>query len=612
MHKLIHGDCLEELKNIPENSVDSIVTDPPYGLSFMGKKWDYDVPSVEIWRECIRVLKPGGHLLAFGGTRTYHRMVVNIEDAGFEIRDQILWLYGSGFPKSLNISKALDKEAGAERKVVGINPNARPNSDGVYDAIMSGKAGHDPNITAPATPEAAQWDGWGTALKPANEPICLARKPLGEKTVAANVLKHGTGGLNIDWCRVSTSDNLNGGAYSNGKKDLSKATSYATGVSAGEFEQPSGRWPANVILTHHPECELLGMKKVKAINGENSTPPYASDTTWNISNTDGQQRKQIGDENGEETVEDWKCHEDCPVGMFPETKSGNLNKGHKPNQDNRIFQKAGSERTILKDYGGDQGSAARFFKNFSIDEEARRFMYCAKASKQDRNEGLGKLTNVHPTVKPTALCSYLCRLVTPPGGTVLDPFMGSGSTGKAAMMEGFNFVGIEKELEYIEIAKARIEHAEMKSEKGVDEMKFIRNWFSNFEKMDTPLMYQEIPFWTIENFYQAMKTEKTDIETRKQIAAMSPWDAKRFGKKVQIRSDWEEVKVEIMRYALKHKFAKGTKWANELKNHPEPIVEINNWHDNIWGSCICERCNNRGRNLLGQLIEEMRILSQEE
>ena len=193
------GDCLEVLQSMEDNSVDSIVTDPPYGISMMGKKWDYDVPSVDIWTECLRVLKPGGHLLAFAGTRTQHRMCVNIEDAGFEIKDMIMWCYGSGFPKSQNVGKAIDKAAGAEREVVGLNPNNRDRSSHNYNSV--GNVGSEAVITAPATPEAQQWDGWGTALKPALEPITVARKPF-KGTVANNVLEHGTGAINIDECRV--------------------------------------------------------------------------------------------------------------------------------------------------------------------------------------------------------------------------------------------------------------------------------------------------------------------------------------------------------------------------------------------------------------------------
>ena len=349
--ELHNGDCLEIMRGMPDNSVDSIVTDPPYGLSFMGKKWDYDVPSVEIWAECLRVLKPGGHLLAFAGTRTQHRMAVRIEDAGFEIRDMIAWVYGSGFPKSLDVSKAIDKAAGAVRDVIAKNPTFRSNTrengtSGLRDRRV------DSNITAPATDEARQWQGWGTALKPALEPITVARKPL-VGTVAANVLDYGTGALNIDGCRVE-----------GGERPLIVGENDARNFS-GDFKQGSrregtttaGRWPANLI--HDGSDEV--------------------------------------------------------VGLFPWSRDGQ------------------------------EGSAARFF-------------YCAKASKKDRDEG-----NEHPTVKPTDLMAYLCRLVTPPGGVVLDPFMGSGSTGKAAQREGFRFIGIEREPAYMEIANSRIRRVESPS-----------------------------------------------------------------------------------------------------------------------------------------------------
>jgi site-specific DNA-methyltransferase (adenine-specific) len=315
---------------MPDASVDAVVTDPPYGLSFMGKKWDYDVPGTDVWAECLRVLKPGGHLLAFAGTRTQHRMCVRIEDAGFEIRDMIAWVYGSGFPKSHNLD--------GERK------------------------------------------GWGTALKPAMEPITVARKPL-TGTVAENVQEWGTGAINVDGCRVDWAGDKptqhewnragSGGGESQHIQQKNKARA---AYAAGLIPVPPGRWPANLI--HDGSDEV--------------------------------------------------------VAGFP---------------------------------GEDSGSASRFF-------------YCAKASKADREDGvagvagglsgrhdgsLGSVTmrkNHHPTVKPTALMQYLCRLVTPPGGTVLDPFTGSGSTGKAAILEGFNFIGIEREAEYVEIAKARIADAE--------------------------------------------------------------------------------------------------------------------------------------------------------
>ena len=346
---LFNDDCLNVLKTMKDNSIDSCVTDPPYGLSFMGKSWDYDVPKTEIWKEVYRVLKPGAHILAFFGSRTYHRGVVQIEDAGFEIRDQIMWLYGSGFPKSHNIGKAIDKEAGAQRKVIGNNKNFGvtrkedgKNSFGDYKGEWE--------LTEPATEAAKQWDGWGTALKPAHEPIVVARKPI-IQTVAKNVLEYGTGALNIDECRVETK-----------------------GMKLVENEL--GRWPANVI--HDGSDEV--------------------------------------------------------VSKFPNSKSGKSN----GNAQVGITGNVTSMRRGTLIPRNDSGSASRFF-------------YCAKASKSDREDG-----NNHPTVKPTELTKYLCRLVTPPNGIVLDPFMGSGSTGKAALQEGFKFVGIEMNKEYYEIAQNRL------------------------------------------------------------------------------------------------------------------------------------------------------------
>lgn len=341
MLQVVHMDCLAGLRMLPDNFADSIVTDPPYGLSFMGRKWDYDVPSEAIWRECLRVLKPGGHLLAFAGTRTQHRMAVRIEDAGFEIRDMIAWVYGSGFPKSLDVSKALDAAAGAVRtEVVGKSNRHNSHSRGSENSV--GFQGGVPDLFAPATDAAREWQGWGTALKPALEPITVARKPL-EGTVASNVLAHGVGGLNIDGCRVATTD-----AWAPSTRGANDSIgTFKTGVRTTE-QHDAGRWPANLI--HDGSDEVLG--------------------------------------------------------AFPQASEG---------------------------------------------ESAARFFYCAKSSKSDRGEG-----NVHPTVKPTDLMRYLCRLVTPPGGLVLDPFTGSGSTGKAAALEGFKFLGFEREAEYVTIARARI------------------------------------------------------------------------------------------------------------------------------------------------------------
>ena len=496
-YTLHQGDSREVLKGMADASVDSIVCDPPYELGFMGKSWDNTgiANDVTLWREALRVLKPGGHLLAFSGTRTYHRMVCAIEDAGFEIRDQIGWVYGSGFPKSLDVSKAIDKAGGdalawrafsaayaaaveasplthsdidralgikssscywartdhrggmpprhhwekvrdlltlpdhfvqlydeAEREVIGHRERGfAPGSNAVY-----GDYSGDTRITAPSTEAARQWQGWGTALKPAWEPICLARKPLAAGTVAANVLAHGTGALNIDGCRIEAESGgrparevapmRDGVQYKGqvlaGRLDGSLQSSKAVGVTA------LGRWPAN--LAHDGSDEVLA--------------------------------------------------------LFPESTSGAM--------------KAGTQRAAQDEPGsvcfGTYGGNATSTEISASSGSAARFFYCAKASKEDRNEGCdglplktggmvsntsgqhitrrdggapGPTANRHPTVKPTDLMAYLCRLVTPPGGIVLDPFMGSGSTGKAAMLEGFNFIGIDLSAEYIEIARARIDHA---------------------------------------------------------------------------------------------------------------------------------------------------------
>lgn len=333
-YALLDGDCLEHLKSLPDDSIDAIVTDPPYGLKFMGKKWDYEIPSVEVWRECLRVLKPGGHALIACGTRTQHRMAVNIEDAGFEIRDVITWLYGSGFPKSLNIGK----QGGPE--------------------------------------------GWGTALKPACEFWTLARKPLGESTVAKNVLKHGTGGINVDGCRVETTD-----ALSFGSRELGDGIKYGKcEPTTPGIQNPQGRFPANLILDEEAAAML------------------------------DEQTGNLGKSSGGRSVK----------------RSGKYVEG-------RVS--APGEWTNEDPGFGDSGGASRFF-------------YTAKASKSERGAG-----NSHPTVKPLKLMRYLCRLITPPGGLVLDPFMGSGSTGVAAVQEGFIFLGIEREPDYMEIATKRLEAA---------------------------------------------------------------------------------------------------------------------------------------------------------
>ena len=399
------GNNLEVLPTLADNSVDSIVCDPPYELGFMGKTWDNSgiAYSVQLWQECLRVLKPGGHLLAFGGTRTWHRLAVAIEDAGFEIRDNIAWLYGSGFPKSHNISKAIDKAANYEGQVIGTE---------TVDIGMQGGSMHAGRETKLAerqikelSDDAKAWDGWGTALKPAHEPIVVARKPV-IGTVAENVLKYGTGAINIDATRIGTTDDLNGGAYA--KTSTVRQDGWGMKrAGAGDYEQPQGRWPANIILDEYT-AELL------------------------------------------------------------DEQSGISKSAINVHTHNSVSEGYGYKTKTVQAYA-DTGGASRFF-------------YVAKANKRDRNEGLDQLPdhdwrndgaaiperenrpfipskNHHPTVKPTALMQYLIRLVTPENGVVLDPFAGSGSTGKAAILENKHFIGIELTPEYLPIIEGRLTHA---------------------------------------------------------------------------------------------------------------------------------------------------------
>lgn len=386
-HPIFHGNCIDIIKELIEQGiqVDSIVTDPPYELGFMNKDWDKTgiAYNKELWSLCLQILKPGGHLVSFGGSRTYHRMACAIEDAGFQIRDQIMWLYGSGFPKSLDISKAIDKAQGAERekikydaKEVGNFKNRDDTRPWIEEANLKGF--HLVDNNTPITDDAKQWQGWGTALKPAHEPIVLARKPLDAKTIAANVLEHGTGAINIDRCRIGNEQ-----IKTKGKNCFKSWGRDFTASEAGLNTYHTGRYPANLIHDGSDEIEAEFYKY-----GESKSSNTLRKNTAKAHN----KTESMG-----KSSSDWITH------------------GH-----------------------ADKGTASRFY-------------YCAKASKKERNG------SKHPTVKPLALMRYLCRLITPPGGTILDPFAGSGTTGQAAIDEGFETILIEQNPEYINDIKKRLD-----------------------------------------------------------------------------------------------------------------------------------------------------------
>jgi len=443
-NKILQGDCIEEMKKLEDNSIDAIITDPPYELGFMGKGWDGTgiAYNVDLWKEALRVLKSGGFLLSFGGTRTYHRMAVAIEDAGFEIRDTIMWLYGSGFPKSLNIGKQIDKMQGNERKVVGIDKQSSQDLRDVgkkvkeiegIDKLSFGLIENAERKNLKITKGNSQWEGWGTSIKPAHEPIVVARKPLSEKNVALNVLKWGTGGINIDGCRI-------GYKSENDKSAVDRKNKIFQGVNNKDYNgikfvnkernlemNQQGRFPANIILDEEAGKMLDEQTEGKVGNGH-----------WSKTKVTG-------------------------FGEFGSGKSEYYGVGEKDN---------------------DKGGASRFF-------------YCAKASKSERNYGCKEMEdkensitnqswkckicnkfqlsenqdickcknpewikpiskNNHPTVKPIKLMEYLIKLVTKKGATVLDPFLGSGTTAIACIKQQRNIIGIEKEEEYIKIIKARL------------------------------------------------------------------------------------------------------------------------------------------------------------
>ncbi|MGB9803680.1 DNA methyltransferase [Desulfofundulus sp.] len=505
--ELYHGDCREFLKTLPENSVDAVVTDPPYALTqvsrggslrppgtgpygrhtvgtkgFMGLSWDNGELTFDpsFWAEVLRVLKPGGHLLAAGIGRTHHRMMVAVEDAGFEIRDCIYHIFGSGFPKNLDVSKAIDKVMKAERPVVGIDfyharriPRER-SAQNVYSGPDK-RAGNDFKVTVPATEEAVRWQGWGTALKPSVEIWVLARKPLSEKDVAGNVLRWGTGALNIDACRINGPGKpapcVGTGWASQDRKNAEagyRPRAYYEKQDGFVYEPHSlGRWPANLVLSHTEDCVFKGYKRVKG-SGTSKTfhGPYGGLSATGFPRGWSHPGNQHAGPDGMEVVEDWECAPDCPVRLL-DKQSGELKSG---------FMRAGTERSNLCGYSGAM-PALTLHDTYGDSGGASRFFYCAKVSRSERwgwcrdcgravlpgeldahrEEGHGVV--VHPTQKPLELVRWLVRLVTPPGGLVLDPFAGSGTTLVAAVLEGFRCAGAEADQEYASIAEARVKAA---------------------------------------------------------------------------------------------------------------------------------------------------------
>lgn len=559
-HEILEGDCLKIMPTMDPESIDSLVTDPPAGIGFMGKDWDnhstYEpstdkgravleaatVMGLERWEagfvsfttdwatEAMRVLKPGAHGLVWAIPRTADLTGMGLRAAGFEVRDTVTHIFGAGFPKSLDVSKAIDLHIFGEwvkkhrpkarrftkrlwqstpkdrwawlwivgvtlrhgapngkRFVVGTREQRNPyiGSDGLQFKDAPDYTGQEEQITVAGSEEAKRWEGWGTALKPASECWILTRKPMSEDTVARNVLAHGVGAINVDGCRIATGETLTGGG--------GKLWSHERDGTGDQAEKPQvntdGRWPSNILFTHHPDCKRVGTKRVQSDRHDPAERGAGGLGTAGHKGQTGLEEQRLT----EETVDAWECAEGCPVRILDE-QSGELKSG---------VMKAGTKRANTMGYAGsmpdqtlrdtiaDSGGASRFFPQFAWDEEdlnTALFLYCAKASRSERNAGCDQLEekdlnwssgtknpgsfqapgtkrkakNPHPTVKPKALMRWLLRLITPPGGTALDPFAGSGSTIKAAAEEGFSCIGIERDPQYTKVAKARTEGEQLR------------------------------------------------------------------------------------------------------------------------------------------------------
>lgn len=479
--QILHGDSRVLLDGLEENSVDAVVCDPPYGLTpdgrsrtwddvdqvrggFMGKEWDAAVPGVTFWRQVLRILKPGGYLVSFAGARTYHRMAVAVEDAGFEVRDMLEWLYGSGMPHGMDVALAMSKAERGFRQggVDPTSPNHGKYKGGISNGRVTGSGFGAPGQymkeagvadTRGYTTSASPWAGWNSSLKPSHEPIILARKTLSEKTLVDNILRWGTGAINVDASRID------GVPWKAHKATGLASTKFFTVGEAKVIDKVPhnlGRYPSNLLLSHSPFCHPVGTKKVKArvINrfddgakpfGHGAGHPYTTES--------------MGDEHGEETLGVWQCSLDCPVALLDQQsgdrKAGGKVKGTEPSHtgQNGVY---GTYGRVENQPYEDSGGASRFFNVLEWeDAEIEGFLYSAKAAGKERNAGLAD-RNPHATVKPIRLMEWLIQLVTQPGGVILDPFLGSGTTGCAATRLGFNFIGIEQDQEYVEIAQQRI------------------------------------------------------------------------------------------------------------------------------------------------------------
>ena len=475
-YSLATGEVVAVLAGFHDNSFDALLCDPPYGFSFMGKAWDYDVPSVALWAECLRVLKPGAPLVAFGGSRTYHRLACGVEDAGFELRDQLMWLYGKGFPKSQNIALAIDKSAGATREVVGtrmLTGNAAvslKDKGGTYGVQVGTVPAKQVNVTAPATALAKAWDGYGTALKPGHEPIVLARKPLAG-TMVQNVSAWGVGGLAIDACRIGEAGGTTKG---NPPKGASNGI-YGDGLNGNcdVVDIGAGRWPANLLLSHTDACRPTGatreVKNGTAVKRHGVTNVGASGE-WG-SNAPGTPDAGYG----VQSVEVWDCAPDCPVRLLDASANATTSVPYHANvADGAVLPM--TKRTA----GGyaDSGGPSRFFYCSKVSTKEREAGCEALAlrsagevtEREDDTAGLespragagrgGGARNHHPTLKPLSLATWLARLIMPPApGVLLVPFAGAGSEMIGALRAGWPYVfGIEREAEYAQIARARLAH----------------------------------------------------------------------------------------------------------------------------------------------------------